>query len=192
MAAFSSIALGLALGGLGLQAYGQVRAGRAARKVGIAQQEAAESQAELSELNALLAEQQADDATRRGFEAENRFRSEVRGIVGSNRAVFAGGNIDLTSGTPLAVERDVRRLGELDKLTIRTNAARESWGFKTQAFDLRRRAIIARKEGAFAAEAGRANATSAYIGAASTLAGGAGSLLMARYGFGNRTTTTTY
>lgn len=181
MAAFTALTIaGLALGGV--QAFQSFRAGRAAKASGEAQQEAAESQAELAEFNAEVADLQAKDALDRGAEAENRFRTAVRGIIGSQRAAIAAANIDVGFGSALDVQEDAARLGEHDALQIRTNAAREAWGFKVESEDLRRRAQIAREEGVFLAAAGRERQTQANLSAASTLLGTGISELQRRYG----------
>src|SRR5262247_2762020 len=72
-----------------------------------------------------------------------------------------------------------------------TNAAREAWGYQVEAVDLRRRAVLARREGVLLEQAGRAEAHGYRVGgalsAAGTIAGGTASLLQARYGFNQGT-----
>ena len=183
MAAFTTTALILGGISLGTQAFGQVKAGQAQKKAGKAQRAAAESEAQLADYNAAVADLQATDAVERGREAESRFRSQVRVVVGAQRAWFAASNVDVNRGSAVDVQADAAFLGELDALTIRTNAAREAWGYKVQGEDLRRRATIARKTGVYLEAAGRQAATASYIGAGSTLLGGTSSLLAMRYGF---------
>jgi len=170
MAFFTALALGLAAGGMVTSAIGQKKAGAAAKQAG-------EAQAQLEEFNAQVAELQATDAVARGADEESRFRSGVRGIIGAQRAGQAAGNIDVGFGSAVDVQADAAFLGELDALQIRTNAARESWGYKVQAEDRRKAADVARK-------GGQAAQTAARWGVASTLIGGGGSLLQARYGYG--------
>ena len=45
------------------------------------------------------------------------------------------------------VQRDTMALGELDALTIRNNAAREAWGYQTQALQDQHAAAMARTSG---------------------------------------------
>lgn len=187
MAALSTVALVTALAGAGTQAYGQWRQGRAAREQGEAGRAAAESQAALADYNAAVADLQARDALERGMEEEGRFRSRVRVLVGSQRAGFAAGNIDVGYGSAVDVQEDAAFLGELDALTIRTNAGREAWGYKVEAEDLRQRADIARREGVTLERAGRAAQTAARIGAVGGLLGTGASILERRYGFNRRT-----
>lgn len=185
MAAFTA----LAIGGLALSAFSQVRASRAQRQAGEQAQEASESQAELQEANAAIADVQAKDAIARGAVEESKFRMGVRGLIGSQRVAFASGNIDAGFGSAVDVQADAAYLGEIDALTIRSNAAREAWGYRVAGDDLRQRADIARREGANAAAAGRSMQTAGLIGAGQSLLGGAGSLLAARYGFHSPTLT---
>jgi hypothetical protein len=172
----------LAIGSIALSAYGQVRAARAEKKAGEAQRAAAESGAELAEYNATIADQQAQSELEVGAAEESRFRQGVKLMIGSQRAGQAGQNIDVGFGSAVDVQADAAYLGELDALTIRTNAARAAWGHKVAAEDLRKRAEIARKEGVMLEEAGKARATAGYLGAAGTIVGGTASLLQARYG----------
>lgn len=186
MAAMSAIALGLALGGSFLSAKAQWKAGSAEKKAGLAEQRAKESEGELYDFNAKVAELQATDAIARGREDETRFRQRIAGTIGEQRAGIAAGNIDVGFGSAVDVQADAAFLGELDALTIRTNAGREAWGYKVQAEDLKRRGQIARQEGAHLAAAGESRQSAARIGAVASVVGSGASLLEARYGFGKR------
>lgn len=174
----------LSLGGMAVQAYGARRQVQSAVRVGELEQEAAEDQAGLFEFNAAVAEAQAADAIVRGQEERSRFRAGVKALIGSQRANYAGSNVDVGVGSALDVQADAALLGELDEITIANNAAREAWGFTVEAEDHRRRAQITRKTGRYAAEAGRINAGSIKIGAVGNILGSGTSLLAARYGWG--------
>lgn len=97
--------------------------------------------------NADLAEEQAKDALARGRESEMALRRKGRSITGAQRAGFAGQGIDVNSGSALDVTRNDTALSELDALTIRNNAQRESLGFKKQAEFDRADAEMARRGG---------------------------------------------
>lgn len=185
MAVFTAIAIGLAVSGIALQAYGQHKAGQAAEKGAQAAARVSESEATLSEYNAGVAALQAKDAIARGVEQESRFRSQVRGAIGTQRAGFAASNVDVGFGSAVDVQADAAYLGELDSLTIRNNARREAWGYEVQSYDLKQRAAISRQGGQAQLEAGHIAATTANYAALGTIATGTGSLLMQRYGFSN-------
>jgi hypothetical protein len=186
MAVFTAIAIGALVAGTTMKVVSDIKAGNAAKRAGAAGQAAAESQAELTDWNAQVADLQAADALTRGAIEESRFREGVRVMIGSQRAGIAGGNIDVGFGSALDVQADAAYLGELDALTIRTNAAREAWGYQVQGQDLRKRAEITRKEGTNIAQAGREAQSASRWQAAGTIAGAAGdySMLAQRYGFG--------
>lgn len=152
--------VGLAMTGLGagFSAMGSMQAGRYQRQV--------------ADYNASVAELQAQDAVVRGRDAEKRHRSQVSGLIGAQRASMAAQGQDLSDPDSSAgqIQEDTAYLGELDALTIRNNAAREAWGFRVQAEDMRMRGALAEIEGRNKA-----------VG---TILGAAGNLALTKYGFG--------
>jgi hypothetical protein len=90
-------------------------------------------------------------------------------LIGTQRAGFAGQNVDVGQGSPTDVQGDAAYLGELDALKIRNNAAREAWGYRVQAQNARM--------------GGQNAQTASQYGAAATLIGGGISLLASRYGW---------
>lgn len=181
--ALLGLALALSAGGSAVNAVGQVKAGKAAKKAGELEQAASESAAGISDYNAHVAELQAADAVTRGQLEEQRYRTQVRGIVAGQRAGLAGANVDVNSGSALDVAADAATLGELDALTIRTNAARQAWGFQVQAVDDRNRAKVTRQTGVAQAAAGREREAASKVAAVGTILGGGYSLIEAKYGF---------
>lgn len=183
-------AASLALGGTS-QIVGGRAAGRAAEAQGRAARRAAEASAGLHDYNAAVADVQAADAVARGAIEEQQFRRDLDVLVGAQRAGYAAGNTDVGYGSAVDVQADAAFLGELDALTLRTNAAREAWGYQVEAVDLRRRAELERREGVQLEAAGRAEAsgirTASLLGGAGAIAGGGSQLLLARYGFNQGT-----
>ena len=129
----------------------------------------------LNEYNARIAELKADDAIVRGGEEEHRLRQSAKGMIGASRAAFAASGVEVNDADSTAgnVASDIAALSEIDALTIRSNAAREAWGYRSQATDFRARGAIAKAEGDMKA-----------IG---TLTSAAGSVLYQKYGFGSTT-----
>jgi hypothetical protein len=151
-----------------------------------AQQAQANYSAQVSENNAKSAEVMALDAHRRGAEAEERQRMLTRQRIGAQRVALAANGLDIGTGTAVDLVAETAGFGEMDALTIRTNAAREAWGYKVEAFDHRKRAEITRREGVMAAESGRAMQSASRWQAGSTLFSAGGNLLERAYGFGGR------
>ncbi|MCO7513713.1 hypothetical protein NJF44_01335 [Pseudomonas guariconensis] len=109
------------------------------------QQGAATAEANLQ--NAAFADAAASDAIKRGeFEADQS-RIDTRAMIGAQRAGFAANGIDVNSGSAADVQDDTAALGEQDALTIKNNAAREAWGYRTQAQQNRMAASNARRSG---------------------------------------------
>ena len=123
--------------------------------------------AQVATMNAQLSERRAKDALLRGQAAEQQKRMEVAQLQGRQRAAMAANGVDLTFGSPLDAMVDTAVLGELDALTIRRNAARESYDSRVEAVNGRADATL-----------GRMNAdaaiTGGYLNAAGTVLGGLG------------------
>lgn len=122
--------------------------------------------------NAGVNEAKADDAIVRGRETEARHRIGTRKLIGSQRASFAAGGVVVgeADSTATNVEVNTATMSEADALTIRSNAAREAWGYRVGAQDDRLRGSIARAEG-------RNKATAEVVG-------GVGTVMYGMYGFG--------
>lgn len=174
----------LAIGSLALGAFSTVRQVKGQRQAGRLANEAAQQEAGIIDYNAAIADQQAADAITRGQEREQRARAATRGIIGSQRASFAAQGVDVGTGSAADVQADAAFLGELDALTEQTNAAREAWGFKVQATDLRNRADVTRRTGVNQERAANAASVGTAIGGAANVIGGVTNLLETRYGFG--------
>ena len=133
----ATAAVSLMVAGTGISAVGQYRAGQA--------------EGAAAQRNAFLADQQADDAIRRGFLDSARHLSQVRRMTNEQRAGYAGSGVDAFSGSAADVRRDTSILGEVDALTIKTNAAKEAFGLRHQAESYRGAGNRARKAGTFGA-----------------------------------------
>lgn len=182
MAGFTTLAV-IMIASAAYAAWQTHEAGQAEEEAGVQRRQASESQAKIQDFNAHIADLQADDAIDRGAEAESAYRTQIKQTIGQQRTAFAASNIDVSFGSAVDVQADAAYLGELDALTIRTNAAREAWGYKVQAVDTRMRAQVSRREGVFLEAQGHQAATTANIAAGGQLIGGGQSLLGARYGW---------
>lgn len=163
----------LTVGSTLLGSVGAVQAGQAS---------AASSQyiAQVQDMNATLAERRAKDAERRGEVDEQRKRQQVAQIAGQQRVAMAANGVDLSFGSPLDTLIDTAVAGELDALTIRTNAAREAYDFRVDAVNKRAGASMSR------AQADNAIAGS-YLNAGGTILSGAGKAYAgSKFGWGSR------
>ena len=138
-----------------------------AAQQGEAAQRSANYNAQVAEMNATLADRRAKDAIERGARDEQRKRLEVARIQGQQRAALAAGGIDMSFGSPLDTIVDSAVAGELDALTIRSNAYREAYDHRVDGTNRRASANLSRMEGENARQAG-------YMSAAGTVLTGVG------------------
>jgi hypothetical protein len=99
-----------------------------------ASREQSQFQSIISKNNAAYQENAARDAEKRGLAAEDAQRMALRRLVGTQRARYGASGVDLGGGSPEDVLLDTIRQSENDVLTIRNNAAREAFGYRTQAW----------------------------------------------------------
>lgn len=158
-----SIAAGIAIvAGAAISAYGQKKAGDAAKAAG-------DYNAAVARNNAILSQRAAKDAEARGKVEAQKQQTLTDAAIARSRAAFAAAGVDVNTGSPLDVQADIGAAGKQDELAIRQNARREALGFYAQANDFTSRGQLAQFEGAAAQQAGN-------IGAAGTLLSSAGSV----------------
>ena len=107
--------------------------------------------------NAAFATLQARDALARVDLSAGQRATAGRVQGGQVVAGFSGQGVDVSVGTPLDVLANNDRLTALDVATIKNNAAREAWGYTTEATDLTLRGKFARQGANNAAAGMRAN-----------------------------------
>lgn len=151
------------------QAQGQMAQGQAARQ-------AADYRAAVLRNNQIMAERQAQDAIERGKIEEGRYRDRVAALKGRQRVVMAANGFDINEGSNLTLLEDTARTGELDALTIRSNAAREAYGYRVRGQNFG-------SEAELTSASGRAQEAAGETAAFSSLLGGSGSVASKWYGF---------
>ena len=117
------------IAGIGLGVVGAVVSSRAAKA-------SAEYDAQVSRNNAIIAEQNAEDARKRGKIEADEQRKRVNQTVGATRASLAANGLlidDGTGTTSAGLLSDVRDAGELDILTIKHNSELEARRYELQA-----------------------------------------------------------
>lgn len=119
-----------------------------------------QAQAAAAKSNAVVARQHAQEAAREGeikAEADSqKTRAQAAGILANQGA----SGVDVNSKSSVDVRSSAAELGELSAINIRANAAREAYGYQTEANN-------------FSSEA-KNDRMASYIGAGSTLLGGLG------------------
>ena len=119
---------GLALSAVGTGAgvLGQMQQAKAA-------QAAANYQSQVAAGNQQIATQNAQYAAASGEEQAAQQEQKTRAQEGAILAGEASSGVDVNSPTSTAVRTSQDVLGQLDAQTIRSNAARQAYGYETQA-----------------------------------------------------------
>ena len=107
----------------------------------------ANAQAEAMERNAEISREQGHDAIQRGGLEELRLRRQLAQHRGNQRAILAASGVDINSGSALDTQNASIGEGEFDAETIRFNAARQKWGYDSQAANLEAQAANTRAIG---------------------------------------------
>ena len=161
-AAWIALAAGTVISA-GTAAYGAYSQGQA-------QEASAKYNAQVAANNAVIAQQQAVRAAQAGeAQAEvtqQKTRAKLGGIVTSE----AAGNIDVNSGSSLDVQSSAKQLGELDALTVRSNAAQTAYGYETQSAADTAQSQLDKSQASNSATAGDIGAGGSILGGVSSAA----------------------
>jgi len=114
----------------GVAGYGAYRESKAKKK-------AAKYNAAVARNNAIIADRMAEDRLAKGRQEERNFRKQLSQLKGKQRSIYAGSGVVVDEDTPLDVLGETAELGELDAMTIKSNAEREAYGFKVQGMNFR-------------------------------------------------------
>jgi len=97
------------------------------------QMQSARAQANAAKFNAESSNIMANDAILRGQAEEDSKRRETASLAGRQRAVMAANGVDITMGSPLQVLGDTSKMGELDAISIRSDAERQATALRNQS-----------------------------------------------------------
>lgn len=146
--------------GLGLSAYGTVQQANAAK-------DAANYQSKVAAGNEQVAAQNATAAGAAGEAKAAISEQKTRAAVGAELAAQGSSGVDINSSTARAVRTSEDMTGQLDAQTIRSNAARQAYGYEVQGSGFQNNA-------AADTSTGKNDSSGGYIGAGSGLLTGAG------------------
>ena len=118
--------------GVGISAYSSIQQGRFSEK--------------MAKNNAIVSDRMSKDAIARGQRDEMNQRLKTAQIRGQQRAALGASGRDI-SGSASDLLADTAMMGELDALTIRSNAEREAYGYDVQASNERAGGKMAKRRG---------------------------------------------
>ena len=125
--------VGAAVGGAVFSAVGNYQSGKYNKSI--------------ADSNAAVAEWKAKDAIARGEKDVYDLRTQIKGLIGKQRAGYAGQGVDVNEGTAADIQAQTAYLGELDAITLRNNAAREAYGYRVQGWNYSAQGKMAKFEG---------------------------------------------
>jgi len=131
---------------------------------------AANYNAQLNTQNAAVAKENAAIAGQAGSQQAAMSSQKTRAALGSIKAGEAGSGIDVNSGSAVDVQASTRELGELDALTVRSNATKEAYGYQNQAENFEAQSNLDRYEAKNDAAAGWLNGATTLLGSAGNAA----------------------
>ena len=133
------VGAGVGAGSTAVGAYSQSQAytgqGRFARTMG--------------NVNASMADLEAEDAIRRGGVMANRQNMRTALLIGRQRATGAAQGVDVNSGSALDLQANAARMGAIDASTIRMNAYKEAMGIRMKGSNERFMGNMAYSTGRF-------------------------------------------
>lgn len=158
-----AISAGASIIGGVVSAVGSIQQGQAAKQ-------SADYNAKVASANAQQAKNNATMAANAGEEQAAIQSQKTKAAVGSTLANQAAGGIDVNSGSAVDVRSSEADLGQLDALTIRSNAAKEAYGYQTQASNFTAQSGLDTAEGKNAQATGNLGAISTFLGSAGSAA----------------------
>jgi len=95
-----------------------------------------EYQKRIADINARTADAQAEDAVARGDREAAKKLQDTRKAMGAQKAAMAANGMDVNSADAIDILNETEVVGQTDIATIKTNAWREAWGYKSQAVSM--------------------------------------------------------
>lgn len=114
---------------------------------GMAKYQAGKANAATDRGNAVLAERAAGDAVLRGQHAAALAKMRGGAVKGQQKAAVAASGASVSSGSALDLLADTSLMTDMEVSTISSNAAREAWGYRSQATQFRNRANRSEDQG---------------------------------------------
>lgn len=125
-------------------------------------------QAQIAARNAQIAKMNSGYAVQAGEQAMLNEQLKTRAQIGQTKAVQAASGIDVNTGSAKAVQESERLLGRLDAMTIRSNAARQAYGYDIEAGTQRARSQMYRRAGTLSRVGGLVDAGATLLEGASS------------------------
>lgn len=130
-----------------MTAVGQFAAGNAKAN-------AANYNAQVAIMNANQQKQNAVIASQSGSQQATMQSLKTRATIGAERANQGASGVNVNTGSAIDTQASTHEIGTLDAMTVRTNAAREAFGYQTAAVNQEAQATLDKYEAKYDREAG--------------------------------------
>lgn len=159
-----TLALVGGLAGSGISAFGSYESGQA-------QSANAAYQAQVARNNAIIAGENETWTSASGAAQEAAEGMKTRAAVGRIKANQGANNIDVNTGSSVAVQTAAQKMGDLDAMTIRSNTARSAYGYAVAAESDTAQSQLLEAESSQAATGGDISALGTFLSGASSVGG---------------------
>lgn len=160
----------VAVAGLAVGVVGLVSSMSAQAQQAEAQANALRYQAQVAENNRQIGDQLADRATKAGEAQVSAQRLKTAAAIGGIKAHQGASGLDINSGSAVDIQSTAAEMGELDALTIRNNAAMQSYSYKLQGAGYGQTAALSMAGAQNAQTAGNLSQFTSLAGGASSIA----------------------
>lgn len=155
-----TLATAASIGSTAIGAFGSIQSSQAAKA-------AAGYNAQIAENNAKTQTQNADFAGAVGEQNTAVAGAQTKARVGATLAAQGASGVDVNSGSAIDTRASEAKLGMLNELNIRSEAARQAYGYQTGAASATGQAALDKAQEGY-------DTTSGYLSAGSTVLGGIG------------------
>lgn len=170
-AVLAGTAAATGLAGAGISAAGAYEQGQAASAAATYQSQVAANNAQIAQQNlAMTAESGAAKEAAEGM--------KTAATAGTAKASQAASGIDVNTGSAANVRQAIGKLGAQDALTIRSNSAREAYGYEVTAESDTAQSQLLQSEASQAQTAGDIGALGTFLTGASSVGGNYAKLQM--------------
>lgn len=159
----ATVATVASLGGTAISALGTLGQSRANAA-------AAGYNAKIAAQNAQIQTQNANFTAAQGEQNVGAAGAKTRADVAAITANEGASGIDVNTGSPVSVRESEAKLGMLNALNIRSQAARQAYGYETGAIQQTAQSTLDRKQQTYDTEGGYLNAGATVLGGVGTAA----------------------
>lgn len=157
--------------GMALNLVGGIHQASGEREAGQAQAQSYAYQAQIARNNAIMAQRNASWTTQQGDIESTNEGLKTAASIASMKATQGASGVDVNTGSAVSVRDAAARLGAINAMTIKSNRAREAWGYDVDRRNEEEQATLDDRAGAYAIKSGGISSESTLLSTAGSVAG---------------------